>query len=532
MKKLISIAICVIMLLALAACAGGQPGKDAGESTAAPSEPAPTAAGQTETEPPAAEWTRKGYFRDEDENMLSITWMDDVDEPGWYVGCMLGEDLMEDSWGGTLQQEGNALRGVLPSSGSKDDLKVTVSEEGADGVLLTVEGGGAYHFTPYDLPTATIFITINTEGWGGMIEYAEGEEAPVIDPEWPYQSAQINLAEPATYPFAAAAEAGNVFVKWTKNGEDFSTEPVVTVLLDESADFVAVFEEDPDWQNPVMNFIGEYQCGRAHAQVECSGNEDAWITIEWGSSAWELARWDIVERLDTETLTIEYSGVTKSIVTYDDNGEVKSQEPEYEDGTGTITFHNDGTFTWHEDQSAYGTDMVFERVPANPERQDGERFEAVIILEGMEETVKYEHIRNETLGFEMDYDYESFERHSESDRERIISVWDDPETPENYLEVTYSTEDADTVTAAVRENLSQTYDLLEETRVLERAGECLYIEAAVLKGTKTMADQLQTVYIIPASDGCFVAAAHYAVEAAEGFGRRFNYLMQTFSAID
>ena len=36
-------------------------------------------------------------------------------------------------------------------------------------------------------------------------------------------------------------------------------------------------------------------------------------------------------------------------------------------------------------------------------RQDGERFEEVIILEGMEETVHYEHVRNEALGLEMDY---------------------------------------------------------------------------------------------------------------------------------
>jgi len=109
--------------------------------------------------------------------------------------------------------------------------------------------------------------------------------------------------------------AGNVFVKWTKNGEDYSTEPIIKVHLDESADFVAVFEEDPDWQNPVMNFFGEYQSGRAHAIVECLGNDEASITIEWGGSATELARWDIFGRFDAETLTIEYSGVTKSIVT-------------------------------------------------------------------------------------------------------------------------------------------------------------------------------------------------------------------------
>jgi len=348
MKKWICTLLCVLMLLSLCACGGAKP--------------ANTNEAPAQTEQAAAEWTREGYFADENENMLSVTWMEDIDEPGWYVGCMLGEDFVEDSWGGTLPQEGNSLHGTLTSSGSKGDLTVTVSEEGEDGLLLTVEGGETYHFSSMGDMTASIMVTINTDGFG-MIGYEEGETVPELDPEWPYQSAQVNLGEPETYTFAAAPEAGNVFVKWTKNGEDFSTEPVITVLLDESADFVAVFAEDPDWQNPVMNFIGEYQSGRAHALVECFGNEEAWITIEWGGSAWELARWDIVGKLNTETLTIEYSGVTKSIVTYDDSGEIVSQEPEYEDGSGTITFHDDGTFTWHEDQSEYGEDMVFEWIP-------------------------------------------------------------------------------------------------------------------------------------------------------------------------
>ena len=78
------------------------------------------------------------------------------------------------------------------------------------------------------------------------------------------------------------------------------------MLLDESAEYIAVFEEDPGWQNPVMNFVGDYQCDRASAHVECVGSEDALITIDWGSSAWEVARWLIYGRLDTETLTIDY----------------------------------------------------------------------------------------------------------------------------------------------------------------------------------------------------------------------------------
>ena len=322
------------------------------------------ACGQKPAEPEKAkEWSREGYFTDENENILSITWMEDVVEPGWYVGVMLGEKMA----GWTIPQEGNSLHGNLNAwDENEEPFVVTVSEEGEDGLLLQVEGGATYHFTRMEMPEATIFVSVNTEGMG-FIDHAEGEDALKTEPEYPFQSAQINLAEPATYTIAAWPEAGSVFVKWTKNGEDFSTEPQITVLLDESADFVAVFEEDPSWQNPVMNFVGEYQSGRAHATVECFSYDEAWITIEWGGSAWEQARWIIVGRLNTETMTIEYTGSNKANLVYDEDGEIKSEETVYEDGSGTIVFHDDGTFTWHEDQSESGEDLVFEWLPVTEE---------------------------------------------------------------------------------------------------------------------------------------------------------------------
>ena len=167
-----------------------------------------------------------------------------------------------------------------------------------------------------------------------------------------------------------------------------------------------------------------------------------------------------------------------------------------------------------------------------PSRQNGERFETVIILEGMEETVRYEHIRNEALGFEMDYDYESFVRRSEADRECFVSVWDDADHPENYLEVRYDAGNADSVAAAIAAALSGEYEVTQDTRALDSAGDCIRLEASVIRGTNNMADRLQAVYIIPAADGCRVAVAHYSAEAAEGFGRRFNYLMNTLLVIE
>ena len=118
--------------------------------------------------------------------------------------------------------------------------------------------------------------------------------------------------------------------------------------------------EDQDWQNPVMNFIGEYQCDRAHATIECMGKDEAIITIEWAGSVSDYAHWDIYGHLDAETMTIAYDGCTKSHIVYNKDGEIESEEQEYDDGTGTITFNDAGTFTWHEDQSETGTDMVFE----------------------------------------------------------------------------------------------------------------------------------------------------------------------------
>ena len=165
-------------------------------------------------------------------------------------------------------------------------------------------------------------------------------------------------------------------------------------------------------------------------------------------------------------------------------------------------------------------------------RQDGERFEEIILLEGMEEKVRYEHIRNDTVGIEMDYDYESFARQSAEGRERFVSVWDDPENPGNWLELTASAESAESVAASVGEALSREYDIIQEPITLEHAGSCIRIEASERKGTGMMADQLQVVTVIPAPDGCRVAAEHFSIESAEGFGRRFSYMLNTLTVID
>ena len=165
-------------------------------------------------------------------------------------------------------------------------------------------------------------------------------------------------------------------------------------------------------------------------------------------------------------------------------------------------------------------------------RQDGERFETSIMLEGMAETVWYEHIVNTALGIEMDYDYDMLERRSTPDCERFVSRYDYSEAPTDYLEVRRSAEDAETVAAEVIQALSQEFDIARRTFNLDRAGACIEITADALKGQNMMPDLLQTVYIIPAANGCIVAEEHCAIESAEGFGHRIAYMMNTLALLN
>lgn len=168
-----------------------------------------------------------------------------------------------------------------------------------------------------------------------------------------------------------------------------------------------------------------------------------------------------------------------------------------------------------------------------PARADGERFEGTVMIEGMEETIQLEHVCNETAGFEIDYDYENFTRVSAADSERFIWSYDDPNAPENYIEVSYSAEDAETVAAAVSETLSKDYALYrDDAYMLDRAGKCIRFDASAAADGSGTTDVLQAVYIIPAADGCRVARVHYIAEGSDGFGIRLNWLVNTITVTE
>ena len=94
-----------------------------------------------------------------------------------------------------------------------------------------------------DTPEVIAVLKINTEGMGQIAYGLEGEDIEFND-EFPEQSAMVNLTEPGTYVIKAKADDGWKFVKWTKDGEDFSEEADITVEAAEDAEYIAVFETE------------------------------------------------------------------------------------------------------------------------------------------------------------------------------------------------------------------------------------------------------------------------------------------------
>lgn len=184
-------------------------------------------------------WSREGFFEDANGNKLSVSYSDTEGYEGWAISFFMGDE----TYGWIIQQEGKTLHGDLIYDDSGEFI-VTISEEGEDGLMMEVEGGDTYHFTPMDVPEATVFVNINTEGMGQIAYAKEGEEL-AFDDEYPAQSAQLNLEGPETYQLAAKADEGWKFVKWTKDGEDYSTDAQITVeFTEEHVEYIAVFEAE------------------------------------------------------------------------------------------------------------------------------------------------------------------------------------------------------------------------------------------------------------------------------------------------
>ena len=160
---------------------------------------------------------------------------------------------------------------------------------------------------------ASSLVTEENEETGGLEEPADDSTAGTT-------AAAADSADASEQDAAAPAEADSA-----------STEAAAT---------------EEEGQNPVMNFIGPYAWSRASAMVEAAGSNGARISIDWASSAAEGSRWVMTGELDTETLTVKYTDCVKTDYVFGEDGEIESETVQYENGTGTITFHDDGPLTF------------------------------------------------------------------------------------------------------------------------------------------------------------------------------------------
>ena len=98
---------------------------------------------------------------------------------------------------------------------------------------------------------------------------------------------------------------------------------------------------------------------------------DAWVTIHWGSSAWEAVEWSLPV-IVREDGSLFYANGEKALVSYNDDGELTNENREVlrSDLEGTFTFDADGNLLWTDEKEEDAADCVFEPYQPDLPAQD------------------------------------------------------------------------------------------------------------------------------------------------------------------
>lgn len=87
-------------------------------------------------------------------------------------------------------------------------------------------------------------IKVNIDGVGmGQIAIGEDGGSPEFDDEYPMQSAFTHAEKGEKLKIGAKADDGSKFVKWTKDGEDFSEEKEIEIEVEGDVEYRAIFEK-------------------------------------------------------------------------------------------------------------------------------------------------------------------------------------------------------------------------------------------------------------------------------------------------
>ena len=125
-----------------------------------------------------------------------------------------------------------------------------------------------------------VTIQVNTEGMGIIAVDSEGKE-PEIDTENMLTQIVTHVAEGASLGMNAEGREGWKFAKWTKDGEDFSKDALITVTADADAEYVAVFVVDSGWDGEPVSDISEAKVLGDVFGAELMGNITYENSVVW-----------------------------------------------------------------------------------------------------------------------------------------------------------------------------------------------------------------------------------------------------------
>ena len=86
-----------------------------------------------------------------------------------------------------------------------------------------------------------VTIQVNVGGGDGNIAVTDDGSEPEVDSEYPMQSAFTNVEKGTIVKILAEPEEGYHFFKWTNDGEDYSTDALISVTAQEDMDLLAEF---------------------------------------------------------------------------------------------------------------------------------------------------------------------------------------------------------------------------------------------------------------------------------------------------
>lgn len=115
---------------------------------------------------------------------------------------------------------------------------------------------------------------------------------------------------------------------------------------------------DTTQADPMTGIWTEQIAGRGVIEITPAAEAGQYqVHINWGSSAFETAVWDMTAVLSGDG-SLTYDSGRHVIVTFSEDG-AESEEVQYEDGTGTFSLNDEGQLVWQDDTGHAGDDTVF-----------------------------------------------------------------------------------------------------------------------------------------------------------------------------